>query len=676
MGKTALITGITGQDGSYLAELLLHKGYDVHGIIRRSSSFNTGRLDSVYTDPHIPSSRIHLHYGDLADGTSLHALVAKIRPDEVYNLGAQSHVRVSFDTPVYTGDATGLGTCRILEAIRQLGLPCRFYQAGSSEMFGGLYGGETILSERSPFHPRSPYGAAKVYAHWAAVNYREAHGMFATNGILFNHECVTEETPVIFRKHGMVDIREIQDLVPHRTNPKSGKKWQTTPNDLEIWDGSHWTKVTCATATWNDGDKKVFSVQARGGHYRATGEHISFLEGKVESKTSDLKTGDRLHLFNLPKSTGDVVSVSEDEARFLGRMAGDGYVRPDGGSARFTNTDKELRQSTAVLFRKITGGVYREDFSKKSGYTGGIIPSMEFSNAQGYFYLWRLELYDERGKKKVPLRILNSSPSVREAFLSGYNDADGLRAGNYVDREFKSFKTNSAVLAQGLCFLAESLGYRQTIYCDRSYYTINVGLQNPVSGIHLQKPLEEIRSVEEVSHVGWLFDLATESQTFSAGIGQTWIHNSPRRGETFVTRKITRWIANYVKGLTNQPLYLGNLGAKRDWGYAPEYVCAMWRMLQADNPGDYVIATGETHSVQEFVEAAFLCVGLDPRRHIKIDPNYFRPSEVDVLLGDARKALSDLKWAPKTKFADLVQIMVKSEIDGQESGLTSIWDAA
>lgn len=338
MSRIALITGITGQDGSYLAELLLHKGYEVHGIIRRSSSFNTGRLDHVYTDPHIPDSRLHLHYGDLTDGTSLYQLLAKIQPDEVYHLGAQSHVRVSFDTPVYTGDATGLGTCRLLETIRQLGLTCRFYQAGSSEMYGGVFHGG-LLSEATPFHPRSPYGAAKVYSHWITVNYREAHGMFATNGILFNHE-------------------------------------------------------------------------------------------------------------------------------------------------------------------------------------------------------------------------------------------------------------------------------------------------------------------------------------------------SPRRGETFVTRKITRWLADHVNGKTDQPLYLGNLDAKRDWGYSPEYVCAMWKMLQADEPGDYVIATGETHSVREFVEEAFGCLGIPWDKHVKIDPKYYRPSEVDVLIGDSQKARTNLKWEPKVTFKELVKIMVKADIEGEEHGLTEIWDQA
>lgn len=338
MSKIALITGITGQDGSYLSELLLYKGYEVHGIIRRASTFNTGRLDNVYTDPHIPDSRLHLHFGDLTDGTVLHGILDKIRPDEIYHLGAQSHVRVSFDIPVYTGDATGLGTCRLLESIRDLGLACRFYQAGSSEMYGGQFSG-SLLSERTPFHPRSPYGAAKVYSHWITVNYREARGMHASNGVLFNHE-------------------------------------------------------------------------------------------------------------------------------------------------------------------------------------------------------------------------------------------------------------------------------------------------------------------------------------------------SPRRGETFVTRKITRWLAQHAKGLTDQPLYLGNLDAKRDWGYAPEYVCAMWRIVQQEKPGDYVIATGETHSIREFLTEAFGVLGIDWEKHVKIDPKYYRPSEVDVLIGDASRAKEAFGWVPKVTFKELVQIMVKADIEGEERGLTEIWDRA
>jgi GDPmannose 4,6-dehydratase len=319
--KKALVTGITGQDGSYLAELLLSKGYEVHGLIRRSSSINTQRLDNIYRDPHESGVRFLMHYGDLSDSGSLINLIRDLEPHEIYHLGAQSHVRVSFDIPEYTADTTAMGTIRILEAIRASGIQTRFYQASSSEMFGSASPPQT---EATPFHPRSPYGVAKVFAYWSTVNYREAHGMFASNGILFNHE-------------------------------------------------------------------------------------------------------------------------------------------------------------------------------------------------------------------------------------------------------------------------------------------------------------------------------------------------SARRGETFVTRKTTRAVARIKAGLQDR-LYLGNLDAKRDWGYAPEFVEAMWLMLQQDEPGDFVIATGEAHTVREFVEAAFDHVGLDWERHVAIDPRYFRPAEVDELLGDPSRALEKLGWKARTTFGDLVALMVDSDV--------------
>jgi GDPmannose 4,6-dehydratase len=325
----ALITGITGQDGSYLAELLLAKGYEVHGLIRRASTFNTDRIDHIYQDPHAPNAQLFLHYGDLANGEQLSNLIYNVKPDEVYHLGAQSHVRVSFDTPEYTGDVTGLGTTRILEAIRRSGIKTRYYQASSSEMFGAA---APPQSEATPFQPRSPYSCAKVYAYWMAVNYREGYNLFTCNGILFNHE-------------------------------------------------------------------------------------------------------------------------------------------------------------------------------------------------------------------------------------------------------------------------------------------------------------------------------------------------SPRRGETFVTRKITRALANIIAG-KQKKLYLGNLAAKRDWGYAPEYVEAMWLMLQQDQPDDYVVGTGESHSVQEFLGEVFSYVDLDPKEYVEIDQRYFRPTEVDYLLADASKAREKLGWEPKVAFKDLVRIMVDADMEA--IGLTPI----
>jgi GDPmannose 4,6-dehydratase len=328
MIKTALITGVTGQDGSYLAELLLSKGYRVHGLVRRSSSFNTERIDHIYQGPQEAERHFVLHHADLSDGVALVNLLRDIQPDEVYNLGAQSHVRVSFDAPLYTGDVTGLSTLRLLEAIRASGVKTRIYQASSSEMFGST---PPPQNEGTPFHPRSPYGAAKVFAYWTTVNYREAYGMFAVNGILFNHE-------------------------------------------------------------------------------------------------------------------------------------------------------------------------------------------------------------------------------------------------------------------------------------------------------------------------------------------------SPRRGETFVTRKITRAVARIKAGLQDR-LYLGNLDAVRDWGYAPEYVEAMWRMLQHDEPTDYVVATGVPVTVRRFVETAFAHVGLDWNEYVRYDPKYERPSEVDALIGDASKARETLGWRPTVLVEELARIMVDADVRQVEDQL-------
>jgi GDPmannose 4,6-dehydratase len=321
--KTALITGITGQDGSYLTELLLEKGYIVHGIVRRSSSFNTERIEHLYRDPHSPTARLFLHYGDLVDGTGLREILTRVQPDELYNLGAQSHVRVSFDQPVYTVQADALGTMNLLEAIRDTGKAVRFYQASSSEMYGKVL--ETPQTESTPFYPRSPYACAKVYSHWQTVNYRESYGIFACNGILFNHE-------------------------------------------------------------------------------------------------------------------------------------------------------------------------------------------------------------------------------------------------------------------------------------------------------------------------------------------------SPRRGETFVTRKITRAATRIKEGLQDK-LYLGNLDAKRDWGFAGDYVQAMWLMLQQETPDDFVVATGETHSVREFLDEVFGLLRLDWKKYVEIDPRYFRPAEVDLLLGDAAKARKVLGWKPAVTFKTLAKMMTDADWD-------------
>jgi GDPmannose 4,6-dehydratase len=660
--RTALITGITGQDGSYLAEFLLEKGYDVHGLVRRSSSFNTWRIDHI-------RERITLHYGDLVDQNSLGRTLEAISPSEVYNLAAQSHVKVSFDMPEYTTDVTALGVLRLLDAIRELGLATRVYQAGSSEMFGLVQ--ETPQTERTPFHPRSPYGVAKVFGHWTAVNYRESYGLHVSNGILFNHECVTAETPVIVRKDGLIDILPIEEVVPHRTDPRHGVKYTTVPAvTFEVWDRSGWTEVRLLTATWNDPRRPDFKtvrrVAARGACFAATDDHVAFAAGAREAPVRDLTIGSRLELIELPPAV-EAVDMTADEAWLLGALAAEGYVSEH--KARFISCDPELIERVERTWRRVTGGRTRA-WRGRSGFEGGeAATQLDLVGSRSYRAWLRDQLYTKRGRKRVPFRILNATKPARIEFLEGYNAGDGLAAGHgrYV---FKSFKTNSAVLAQGLWWLADVTLGQRTILCveqreDRVYYQINLNSPNPHGGkgVHLQRPLDEIVKIDEPREPGWLFDVETASGTFHAGIGLGWIHNSPRRGENFVTRKITMGVAAIKKGLARQ-LRLGNLDAKRDWGYARDYVEAMWLMLQQERPDDYVVATGQTRSVREFLEEAFSYAGLKWRDYVVIDTKYLRPAEVDLLLGDASKAEAALGWKPRVSFSELVRLMVDADMEG------------
>ncbi len=669
--KVALITGITGQDGSYLAEFLLKKGYEVHGIIRRASVFNTERIDQLYQDPHNLSKsdkKLLLHYGDLSDASNINQMLKTIQPSEIYNLGAQSHVRVSFDIPEYTANVTALGTLRLLDAIRESKIKTKFYQAGSSEMFGDVL--ETPQKETTPFNPASPYGVAKVFAHQICKNYRASYNMFICNGILFNHECLTAQTPVIIKKNGLLDVVAIEEIVPHRENPRHGIKYTTVADkELEVWDGGSWTRIKTLTATWNEAgsknDKKVKRVISRGAYYEATSDHISFLEGAREIKTADLSKGDSLELKKLP-SLLYLTALTLEEAEFLGMMAADGYVSQE-GKGRFINNNKLLRDRAVILWQQVAGGYSREDEHPSGFAEGKYVKSIEFTGNPHYLrYIWN-ELYNEKLFKKVPVRVLNGNVAVIRGFLSGYNACDGLKAGKQ-KTEFKSFTTNSAVLALGLWWLVDqTLRLKITLHPefrkDKLYFHLNINTDKITQkGKHLQKKINEVKDVKDFKYKGWLFDLETESGTFSAGVGLSWVHNSPRRGKTFVTRKITMGIAAILAGKQDK-IYLGNLDAKRDWGYAPEYVEAMWLMLQQDKPDDYVIATGETHSVREFLEEAFSLVEIKNwKKYIGIDPKYYRPQEVNLLLGDAKKAKKILGWKPKVQFKELVRIMLEADL--------------
>jgi GDPmannose 4,6-dehydratase len=662
--RKALITGITGQDGSYLAELLLAKGYDVHGLIRRASTFNTERLDSIYQDPHDADVRLRLHYGDLHDGVGLVNLLHEVQPDEVYHLGAQSHVKVSFEMPDYTGDVTALGTIRLLEAIRASGISTRFYQASSSEMFGSA---PPPQNEQTPFHPRSPYGAAKVYAYWATVNYREAYNMFAVNGILFNHECVPAGTPVAIRQDGFIDILPIEDVVPHRTDPRSGTRYTSPGGDFDVWDGVGWSRCTARTATWHE--EELVEIHGRGALFSATTDHVVFLDGGTsEGPAGSVAEGDRLWLADVPTAAFATVLTSE-EASLLGFLTAEGWISEDGHQARITCGDVQLLSDGADAWQAVTAGFVTKETGSPSAFSEKRTPSIRLCGAGDYLRMLRREIYTRDGHKRVPKRILNAAPPLQEAFLRAYNRGDGLKKGGGTD-EFKSFRTNSEVLAAGLIWLARTtLGRSVSIYKQPgalgggSSFLINLSTGSPRGnkGAHLHRPKDEVRKVTKRPYRGWMFDLATESGRFACGPGLAVVHNSPRRGETFVTRKISRAVARIQAGMQDK-LYLGNLDARRDWGYAPEYVDAMWRMLQADSADDFVVATGSSYSIREFVEFAFSHAGLDWEKYVEIDVSYKRPAEVDYLLGDASKAKDVLGWEAKVRTPELARLMVDADI--------------
>jgi GDPmannose 4,6-dehydratase len=700
MTKKALITGITGQDGAYLAEFLLDKGYEVHGIKRRTSLFNTDRIDHLYQDPHEKGRKLILHYGDMTDATSLIHVVQQVQPDEVYNLAAQSHVAVSFEEPEYTADSDALGTLRLLEAIRILGLEkkTRFYQASTSELYGIAL--ETPQSEATPFYPRSPYGVAKLYAYWITVNYREAYGMYACNGILFNHECVTADTPVLIRKRDVLNVVTVQELVPLKHKGANVQFFERP--GIEIWDGQAWTTINGITATKrrkHDPDHTILAVQSRAGITKATAHH-SFLNARSEPiKTGALTTDERLLLAASLPPTPAWTRLTHEMAQFLGLMTADGFVPADGNKAQFTNSDVEICERVATLWSRLFLGHSRV-WKGTSGFSTNAVGQLYLMGASSHIQWLREQLYDRRGYKRVPVLILNAPLEVQEEYLSGYYVGDGLKAG-----KGDSVKTNSAVLAQGLCWLYANQGRQCSIYLEqrngRSYYQLNIATANAVGekGQHLRKDPAAVRRIDEVTSDAdeWVFDLETGSGVFMAGVGRVVVHNSPVRGETFVTRKITRGLARITAGLQDC-LYLGNLDAKRDWGHARDFVEAQWLMLQQDKPEDLVIATGEQHSVREFVDAAASELGitltwkgtganeygmidsldtsrLTPRASrspavgdiiVRVDPRYFRPTEVESLLGDASKAREKLGWSPKITFRELVVEMAREDLKSAE----------
>ncbi len=613
--KTALITGITGQDGSYLAEFLLEKGYRVIGMTRRSSTDVHERIEHI-------TDRIEIVSGDLLDQSSITTIVSDTHPHEIYNLAAQSFVPTSWTQPVLTGEFTALGVTRMLEAIRAVDPSIKFYQASSSEMFGKVV--EAPQKESTPFYPRSPYGVAKVYAHWITVNYRESYDLFAVSGILFNHESIPNNTPIIVRRGNLVDIIPIDELIRVR---ETGPNYQdVTIDGVEVWDGEDFVQVLGGSAYRHRPvveNKGVRRIEARCGTITTTADHVVFTADD-ERPAKAVASGDRMLRAQLPPAPA-YTTINLEAAWMLGAFVGDASA------------------SIAV-----SGSI--------SGSTVGNLALSGTSNDTEWL---REACYTPDGYKRVPQAILNADEATWCAFLAGF--------------KHENFKTNSPVLAMGLWWLAKkALGQDLVLNIevgppDRPgpFYSMNLRSPNPVGGkgAHLRRDLAEVKRVTELPHYdGWLYDITTESGRFHAGVGELVIHNSPRRGKEFVTRKITDGVARIKLGLARE-LRMGNLDAHRDWGFAGDYVKAMWLMMQQPNAEDFVIATGRTHSVRDFVRLAFAVVDLDYEKYVVTDPRFLRPAEVDHLIGDYSKAKRMLKWEPETTFEELVEMMVKADLE-------------
>ncbi len=657
--RKALVTGITGQDGSYLAELLLEKGYEVHGMVRRASTEKFDRIEQL-------RERITLHQGDLLDQRSLVDALRASQPSEIYNLAAMSFVAVSWIQPTLTAEFTGTGVTRMLEAMREVCPEARFYQASSSEMFGKVL--EVPQTETTPFYPRSPYGVAKAYGHFITVNYRESYDLHATSGILFNHESVAMNTPLLVRDDGIIAVKTPADLVPLRTKGRTVQNF-LPESFLEIWDGERWTAVTAMTATRrrsSDSEHDLLSIQARAGVVDVTAHH-NMLDSEYEKIAAcDVQAGDELAVATeMPSPSGWSVA-SNEMAEFLGLMAADGYVHREGRSICFTNNDPLLRSRAATLWSQLFLGQSRE-WIGSSGWNDDVtVGHVNLTGSRPAARWLREQLYTATDFKQVPPVILNASHEVQQAFLSGYYDGDGLKRGNGA-----SIKTNSPVLAQGVCWMYHVNGQPASVYAEqrgeKTYYQLNLAsaVRVGAKGQHLRKNPAEVRKIvaASVPDDRWTFDIETESGRFCAGVGRVVISNSPRRGLEFVTRKIT-WHAAAIKHGLLKELRLGNLDAERDWGYAKDYVEAMWLMLQRDIPEDYVIATGEAHSVRECCQVAFDEAGLgDFEKYVVIDPAFVRPAEVDHLIGDPSKADRDLGWKPETSFEELIRLMTRADLE-------------
>lgn len=663
MKKTALITGVCGQDGSYLAEFLLEKGYRVVGMMRRNATRNLENAAHL-------ENEIEIEEGDITDFASTMKLIQRAKPNEIYNLAAQSHVHTSFDQPLATFNIDAMGVINVLEAVKILGYSSRIFQASTSELWGDS---PPPQDEETVMRPRSPYAIAKLAGHWMVHLYREAYKMYCCSGITHNHECFHAHTPIVVKVGSTIDVKYIGSLVPSRKDvSKDGTYLERrfAGSGIQIWDGEQFVDLLTVSRTKlsavSGAQKKTLIIDTKQGAVRVTPNHNMITPDGTKRPAGEHVAGDKLLHGSMPPNHESCKIFSEPIAEFLGMLCGDGHV--DKG-LRLTNTDKKVQDAFIKLGTSLFPASNASVSKAYGSGFGGTTQYVQLSGVPGSFVSWVRELiYDSKTKhKKVPMEILNAPHAIKQAFVRGYYAANGLKGGGG-QWKYQSFKSNSPLLAQGLLILFGSI-------CPKQEYNVNAFQQNDRHYIHvnLNSPCEYAwgsnwrRDSDSIKHVRpikesnqHVFNVETSSGKLVAGVGTMVVANSPRRGPLFVTRKISLGVAQCLKDPSFK-LRLGTLDAKRDWGYAKDFVEAFWLMLQQPAPDDFVLATGEMHTVREFVETAFSHVGLDWEEHVEFDRFMMRPAEVEALQGNPAKAKKQLGWEPKVRFKELVQLMVDED---------------
>lgn len=684
MGKV-IITGVTGQDGSYMVDYLLkNTNHKIYGGVRRLSVPNHKNIS------HINDPRFQLINLDISDPINVSGVINEIKPDYFINFAANSFVGTSWNMPVNHFTTNTLSVLYQLEAIREYCPKCRYYNAGSSEEFGDVE--YWPQPESHPIKPRSPYGASKASARHIVKVYRESFGLYAVQGWLFNHECLEANTPLLLSENGRIKVEYVRNLMPERSNVKNENNFLTKEfDDLRIWDGNNFVKIKAISrkkiSSLDKENQKIVYTNTRNGVVATTPNHSLYVDGN-KTKVDDIPIKTRIDHLNLPSFLTSKIHYTSQQCRIYGYLAGDGYVGEH--EIQFVNQNESILTDFINCITETHPSARCRIEDSPSGFGGQGSKRVVVSGISDFCKIYRKEIYDPKTKhKKVPDGILNSHRESRKIFFKAYYACDGLKNGDpdFWNAKWTSFKTNSPILAHGLLIILNELtqqDYNINVFeqNEKIYYHVNI-LSNSSKGAHLLKPKEEIKKfIEKDAADCFVYDIETEVGYFSGGVGKIKIGNSERRGEEFVTRKITKHIARIkhellMEAYIPEPLYLGNLNAQRDWSHAEDFVFGVWQMLNQESPKDYVLSSQETHSVRDFVNVAMEYAGIngewsgegvdskfisDGMVLVAIDPKFYRPAEVDLLLGDSSKAREELNWEPLVDFKGLVERMMKNDL--------------